>query len=64
MRLLWQDRGCLRPVIRKKVEEYGGEVKGIYYAPDDESYIEARLKEIDRLGVRPSDHHRRHVCRP
>jgi molybdenum cofactor synthesis domain-containing protein len=38
------------PVIRKKVEEYGGEVKGIYYAPDDESYIEARLKELIDSG--------------
>jgi hypothetical protein len=38
------------PVIRKKIEEYGGVVKGIYYAPDDESFIGARLKELIDSG--------------
>jgi len=27
------------PIIAKKIEEYGGEVVGIYYAPDDERFI-------------------------
>lgn len=34
------------PVIRKKIEAYGGEVRGIFYAPDDEGFIEARLREL------------------
>lgn len=38
------------PVIKKKIEEYGGEVSGIYFAPDDESYIEARLRELIDAG--------------
>ncbi|MBI5076731.1 MAG: molybdopterin-binding protein [Nitrospirae bacterium] len=38
------------PVIKKKLEEYGGEVSGIYFAPDDESYIEARLRELIDAG--------------
>lgn len=38
------------PVIKKKIEEYGGEVSGMYFAPDDESYIEARLRELIAAG--------------
>lgn len=38
------------PVIKRKVEEYGGEVRGMYFAPDDESYIEARLRELIAAG--------------
>ncbi|MBI5846914.1 MAG: molybdopterin-binding protein [Nitrospirae bacterium] len=38
------------PVIKKKIEEYGGEVRGMYFAPDDESYIEARLRELIAAG--------------
>ena len=34
------------PVIRKKIEGYGGEVKGIYFAPDDDTFIAARLREL------------------
>jgi molybdenum cofactor synthesis domain-containing protein len=34
------------PVIRKKVAEYGGEIKGVYFAPDDELYIEERLRGL------------------
>lgn len=34
------------PVIRKKIEEYGGEVRGVYFAPDDEAFISARLREL------------------
>lgn len=29
----------------------GGEIVGIYYAPDDESFIEARLKELINAGA-------------
>jgi len=38
------------PVIKRKIEEFGGEVRGVYYAPDDESYIEARLRELIDAG--------------
>jgi molybdenum cofactor synthesis domain-containing protein len=39
------------PVITKKIEEFGGEVVGSYYAPDDESFIEARLRELLEAGA-------------
>jgi hypothetical protein len=38
------------PVINKKIEQYGGEIRGVYFAPDDESYIEARLRELIDAG--------------
>jgi hypothetical protein len=38
------------PVIKKKIEKYGGEIGGVYFAPDDESYIEARLRELIDAG--------------
>jgi len=38
------------PVIKRKIEEYGGEIGGIYFAPDDEAYIEARLRELIDSG--------------
>ncbi|MDA8089132.1 MAG: molybdopterin-binding protein [Nitrospiraceae bacterium] len=39
------------PVIRKKIEALGGEIIGISYAPDDESFIEARLREFLEKGA-------------
>ncbi len=39
------------PIITEKVKAYGGEVVGIYYAPDDESSIEARLRELMDAGA-------------
>jgi molybdopterin biosynthesis enzyme MoaB len=39
------------PIIRKKIEEFNGEIIGLYYAPDDESFIEARLKELIEAGA-------------
>jgi hypothetical protein len=38
------------PVIKKKIEAYGGEIRGVYFAPDDDSYIEARLRELIKAG--------------
>jgi len=38
------------PVIKKKIEEHGGEIRGVYFAPDDVSYIEARLRELIDAG--------------
>ncbi len=39
------------PIIRKKIEEFNGEIVGLYYAPDNESFIEARLKELIEAGA-------------
>ncbi len=39
------------PVIRNKIEAIGGEMIGTYYAPDDESFIEARLRELIHAGA-------------
>jgi hypothetical protein len=33
-------------VITSKICAVGGEIVGVYYAPDDESFIEARLREL------------------
>ncbi len=38
------------PVITKKIEEYAGTVGGIYFAPDDQGQIEARLRELIAAG--------------
>jgi len=39
------------PIITNKVKELDGEIIGLYYAPDDELYIEARLKELINAGA-------------
>lgn len=39
------------PVITEKVESFGGEVIGLHYAPDDELFIENRLKELIDKGA-------------
>jgi molybdopterin biosynthesis enzyme MoaB len=39
------------PIITKKILAFGGEVIGIYYAPDDESFIESRLRELMSAGA-------------
>jgi len=38
-------------VITSKIKAVGGEIVGIYFAPDDESYIESRLQELLRAGA-------------
>ncbi len=38
-------------VIGEKIRAVGGEIVGIYYAPDDESFIEARLRELIYAGA-------------
>lgn len=38
-------------VITGKIKAIGGEIVGIYYAPDDETFIEARLKELINAGA-------------
>lgn len=44
-------KDAFAPVIQKKIEAFGGEIVGVYYAPDDESTIEKRLKELIEEGV-------------
>jgi molybdenum cofactor synthesis domain-containing protein len=39
------------PVITKKIEEIGGELVGVYYAPDDKSFIVDRLGELLNAGA-------------
>lgn len=38
-------------VIHNKIKEAGGEIVGTYYAPDDESFIGARLRELIHAGA-------------
>ena len=38
------------PVIHRKIAEYGGEIVGIYHAPDDASSITERLRELIEAG--------------
>lgn len=44
-------KDAFAPIIKNKIEAIGGEMVGIYYAPDDESFIEARLKELINAGA-------------
>jgi hypothetical protein len=39
------------PVITKKIEAFGGDIVGIYYAPDDPAFIEQRLRELLNAGA-------------
>jgi molybdenum cofactor synthesis domain-containing protein len=44
-------KDAFAPVIMKKIEEYGGEVVGTYFAPDDEKFIAERLRELLNAGA-------------
>ena len=44
-------KDAFAPIIAKKIEEYGGEIVGTYYAPDDERFIEDRLLELLNAGA-------------
>ncbi|GBD99307.1 bifunctional molybdenum cofactor biosynthesis protein MoaC/MogA [bacterium BMS3Abin07] len=44
-------KDAFAPVIEKEVKEYDGEVVGIYYAPDEAPFIEARLRELIGAGA-------------
>jgi hypothetical protein len=39
-------KDAFAPIIRTKIEAFGGEIVGTYYAPDDESFIESCLREL------------------
>jgi molybdenum cofactor synthesis domain-containing protein len=44
-------KDAFAPIIAKKIEEYGGEIVGTYYAPDDEVFIADRLRELIAAGA-------------
>src|SRR5208282_6472199 len=44
-------KDAFAPIIKNKIEAIGGEMIGTYYAPDDESFIEARLRELINAGA-------------
>lgn len=44
-------KDAFAPIITKKIEAFGGEIAGIYYAPDDRSFIESRLRELITAGA-------------
>lgn len=44
-------KDAFAPIIKRKIEQFNGDIVGIYYAPDDASYIEARLRELIEAGA-------------
>lgn len=44
-------KDAFAPIITRKIEEVNGEIVGIYYAPDDEDFIGARLEELLSAGA-------------
>ncbi len=44
-------RDAFAPIIADKIQRAGGEIVGVYYAPDDESFIESRLRELTAAGA-------------
>ncbi len=44
-------KDAFAPVITRKIEAFGGEIVGLYYAPDDAVFIEQRLRELLDAGA-------------
>ncbi len=44
-------KDAFAPVITEKIKSYDGEVVGIHYAPDDEAFITARLRDLIDAGA-------------
>ncbi|MDA8083693.1 MAG: molybdopterin-binding protein [Nitrospiraceae bacterium] len=44
-------KDAFAPVITEKIRAVGGEIAGIYYAPDDEAFICERLRELVKAGA-------------
>lgn len=44
-------KDAFAPIITNKIKAVGGEIVGTYYAPDDESFIETRLRELINSGA-------------
>ena len=44
-------KDAFAPIITEKIRAVGGEIVGIYYAPDRESFIGSRLRELMNAGA-------------
>lgn len=44
-------KDAFAPIIRNKIQSFGGEIIGIYYSPDDVDFIEARLRDLLNAGA-------------
>lgn len=44
-------KDAFAPVITDKIRSFGGDVVGLYYAPDETSFIEDRLRELIDSGA-------------
>ncbi len=44
-------KDAFAPIIERKIEQFDGEIVGIYYVPDDAGYIETRLRELIETGA-------------
>ncbi len=44
-------KDAFAPVIKRKIEEVGGEITGLYFAPDDAGHITSRLEELLEAGA-------------
>lgn len=44
-------KDAFAPVITKKIEDIGGELVGVYFAPDDKAFIVGRLRELINAGA-------------
>jgi molybdenum cofactor synthesis domain-containing protein len=44
-------KDAFAPVITKKVKEFGGKLIGVYYAPDNKTFITDRLRELLNAGA-------------
>ncbi|MDA8434204.1 MAG: molybdopterin-binding protein, partial [Nitrospiraceae bacterium] len=44
-------KDAFAPVITGKIKAFGGDVVGLYYAPDEESFIGSRLRELIGAGA-------------
>ncbi len=44
-------KDAFKPIIERKIKAFGGEIVGVYYAPDDATYIETRLRELLDAGA-------------
>ncbi|MCE5312107.1 MAG: molybdopterin-binding protein [Nitrospiraceae bacterium] len=44
-------KDAFRPVIEEKIKAFDGEIVGLHYAPDDEAFIEKKLRELVEAGA-------------
>jgi molybdenum cofactor synthesis domain-containing protein len=44
-------KDAFAPVIEQKIRAFGGKVTGVYFAPDDESFIKERLRDLVEAGA-------------